>query len=353
MINNTKKIIYLLNTIKSSVSDYTEEMNKLYSEVIIKNRDVASLCENINHKYNFYHGYGENLANDAKSLLSDLEKKPEAALQTIGKIKSHNNLIMNHAEHCEKLLRSAMPIREPITVIKKENVDAYKMALERIAAACVYLIVLYNGASGIKNTNLSWSDGDGIQERIRNINTNFLPALENVTVSDCSWIIKRKRVSNQFLLCDTVFCLEHVSHNKITELCSTLESEPIGAHAFLNVKAFNDAAINETYCWGTGNILSVSPKDALKLLNSGFYETARSPVEKEYCYKMPKPLELLKMLYDGKEFCASADELASAMNQWESGYYIQKRMDENKCLFCGRALHSDRLICKNHIVSEL
>lgn len=351
MIDNTKKIVYLLDVIRKSTKGYSNEINSLYLDVIKQNSDVLSLSYNLNKKYNFYKGIGKSLAEESKSLLGELESDPENALQTIRKIGLKNEMLIHQADVCEKLLRSPNSTLESITIIEKKKTSAYNEALKQIAATCVYLIVLYTGANGIKN--LTWFDGDGIQEHIHSVNTKFLPAIENMKIPEYSWIIEKKKMGGRALIGDKGFVLYYKRTEEVNKYCSALIKEPIGTHAFLNVMAYERDEVNVPFCWGIGNILSVTPKNAISLLTTGVVEKPRSPFPNEYNKKMLNPASLLKLLYNGKNYCASPETLVSLMNQWEAGYYINKMQEEKRCIFCGRLLNSNKLVCSSHFVSEL
>lgn len=351
MIQNTKKILFLLETIRKNTNGFNSEINKLYSNTIIKNHRVEELLYNINEKYFFYKGIGSSLSDYGKKLLRDLEQKPDEALATIKKIEQQNETIKHQAEVSENLLRTPQPNLESISVIRKSRVEEYDAALKQIAATCVYLLVLYGG---IKETrNLTWSDNDGIQEHIYSINTKFLPAIENLTLPRYSWIIEKRRIGGKSLIGDACFVLQYKPSDEVNKKCSALIKEPIGTHAFLNITAYETNEMNIPYCWGTGNIISVSPQNGLDILFHGLVEKPRSPFQNEYAQRIPAPLPLLKLLYNGKNYCASPETLVSILNQWESGYCVTKRIQNRRCVFCGRYLNTKSFICNNHFTSEL
>ena len=351
MIQNTKKILFLLETIRKNTSGYNSDINQLYSKTIRENQRVKELLYYINEKYCFYKGIGSSLSDVGKKLLGDLEQKPDEVLTTIKKIEQHNETIKHQAEVSENYLRTPKSNLESISIIRKNRVEEYDAALKQIAASCVYLLVLYGG---IKETrNLSWSDNDGIQEHIYSVNTKFLPAIENMTLPRYSWIIEKKRLGGRALIGDECFVLYYKPSDEVFKKCSALIKEPIGTHAFLNITAYETNEMNVPYCWGTGNIISVSPRNGLDILINGLVERPRSPFQNEYSQRIPAPLPLLKLLYNGKNYCASPETLVSVMNQWESGYCVSKRTQERRCIFCGRYLNTKSFICNYHFTSEL
>lgn len=351
MIQNTKKILFLLETIRKNTNGFGSEINQLYSKTIKQNKSVRELFYNVNEKYCFYKGIGSSLADSAKTLLNDLEIKPDEVLTTIKKIEQHNETINHQAEISEELLRMPTSNLESISIIRKNRVDDYDAALKQIAATCVYLLVLYGG---IKETrNLTWSDKDGIQEHIHSINTKFLPSLEKMVLPSHSWIIEKKRLGGRALIGEECFVLYYKPTEEVYKKCSSLIKEPIGTHSFLNITAYEENEINVPYCWGTGNIISVSPKNGLDILFDGLVEKPRSPFQNEYVRKMPAPITMLKLLFNGKNYCSTPETLVSLMNQWESGYCISKRVREKRCIFCGKYLNTNNFICNYHFTTEL
>ena len=351
MIQNTKKILYLLETIRKNTKGYSSEINQLYSQTIRNNQSVRELYNNVNNTYALYKGIGQSIADESKKLLRDLELKPDEVLSTIKKIEQKNETIRHQAEVCERLLRLSNSTLESITVIKKDKIESYDAALRQIAATCVYLIVLYNGIKGTRN--LTWSDEDGIQEHIYNINTKFLPAIEQMSLPSYSWIIEKKRLGGRALIGEECFVLYYKPTEEVFKDCSSLIKEPIGTHSYLNVTAYENNEINVPYCWGTGNIISLSPDRGLEILSNGIVEKPRSPFQHEYKRKILAPLPLLKLLFNGKDYCASPETLVSIMNQWETGFSVSKRIQEKRCLFCGRYLNVSSFVCNYHFTSEL
>ena len=56
---------------------------------------------------------------------------------------------------------------------------------------------------------------------------------------------------------------------------------------------------------------------------------------------------------DCKMFCITPDELLLAMNQWQVGHEIEKRKETHNCLFCGKHVDGNKLICPSHFTTEL
>lgn len=350
IINNTKKILYLLDVLRKTTQGYSSEINKLYLETVKENHAVKELTQYINEEYLFYKGMGKTLSDEAESLLRDLERKPDEVLQTIRKIELKNDMINHQAKVCENLLCSPLPTLETITIIKKKEFDGVLETLRIIASTCVYLILLYNGPQGTKN--LTWSDDDGVQEQIYKLNTKFLPAIKEMAIPEYSWVVEKKKLGGCVLIGDEGYVLSYKRTEDVEKYCSSFIKEPMGTHAFLNVTAYEKDELNVPICWGTGNILSVSPNIALEVLRKGVVQSARSPFSTEYERKMPAPLLLLKTLYNGQTFCATPETLVSLMNQWTIGNEISIKRRNRCCIFCGKAVSSSEIVCRNHFTSE-
>ena len=136
-------------------------------------------------------------------------------------------------------------------------------------------------------------------------------------------------------------------------LCSALHKEPIGTHAFLNIDAYESGECDAPFCWGIGNIVSASPDTAILFLQNSVATKLRSPQLSELRRKMPTPLECAKQLSDGAMFCITPDELLLTMNQWQVGHEIEERKRTHNCLFCGKQVDGNRLVCSSHFTTEL
>lgn len=136
-------------------------------------------------------------------------------------------------------------------------------------------------------------------------------------------------------------------------LCSALHKEPIGTHAFLNIDAYESGECDVPYCWGIGNIVSVLPNTAILFLQSNVATKLRSPRTDELQKKMPTPFECVKQLSNGSMFCITPDELLRSMNQWQVGHEIEMRKRIHNCLFCGKHVDGNNLVCSSHFTTEL
>ena len=122
--------------------------------------------------------------------------------------------------------------------------------------------------------------------------------------------------------------------------------------AFLNIDAYESGEYDVPFCWGIGNIVSASPDTAILFLQNSVATKLRSPQSSELRRKMPTPLECAKQLSDGAMFCITPDELLLTMNQWQVGHEIEERKRTHNCLFCGKHVDGNRLVCSSHFTTE-
>lgn len=273
------------------------------------------------------------------------------ALEILPQIRQASESIENSVRFGNELMYSPVPFTETISVLSHKDTIAYMTALKMIASTCVYLITLYSGLKPIKN--LTWNDRVGLQEMIYAVNTKFLPALCGVRRPNYSWVIRKRRMGGKALFGGDCFYLSYENSRRVEVLCSALYKEPIGTHAYLNVQAYETGACDVPYCWGLGNIVSITPDNALSFLQQGFTTKVRSPRPDELRRNIPTPIECIRQLTDGKPYCISPDELVIAMNQWQVGHEIEERKHTHNCLFCGKHLKGNLLVCPTHFTSEL
>lgn len=346
---DTKKVIYLLNMLRSETSGHASELNQLYGAAISEDDNVVQLCAFLND-YNFYSGVGHALFNSASQLIDKLRASPYDALQTLQSIRQMNETISKEAILCRNLLRSPEPFSDSITVVSKKDTIHYIEALKQTAKSAAYLIMLYGGMDMAKD--LVWPTNAGLQECIYAVNTRYLKRLMGMNRPKYCWIIRKQKLSGRALFYGDYFSLNYESIESVNVLCSTLHKEPINTHAFLNINAYEADELEVPYCWGIGNLLSTSLSEALDFLKADVVTRLRSPSGDELTRKIPTPTECLRILTDGKPYCISPDELVNAMNQWQMGHEFYLRKQNGRCLICGKLVNRGIVVCPSHFTSE-
>lgn len=347
---DSKKVLYFLGLLNRETSGHADEIAEIYKRALDEDDDVIRLKMLLND-YTYYRGIGNALYKNGEEMLDMLYGEPAKALDILPQLKQTNESIDNEVKVCNELMHSPLPFSEIITVLKKKDTIAYMNTLKMIASTCVYLMTLYSGLEPIKN--LTWEDTVGIQEMIHAVNTKFLPALCNVRRPNYSWIIRRKRLGGRALFGGDSYYLSYENTRNIDVLCSALHKEPIGTHAYLNIDAYESGECDVPYCWGIGNIVSALPDTAILFLQNSVATKLRSPQPDELQKKMPTPFECVKQLSDGAMFCITPDELLRSMNQWQVGHEIEERKRTNNCLFCGKHVDGNKLVCSSHFTTEL
>ncbi len=347
---DSKKVLYFLELLNRETSGHTDEIAEIYKRALDENDDVVRLKMLLND-YIYYREIGNALYKNGEEMLDKVYSMPSMVLDILPQLKQAHESIGNEARVCDALMHSPLPFSEAITILKKKDTIAYMTALKMIASTSVYLILLYAGLDPIKN--LTWNDTVGIQEMIYAVNTKFLPALCGVKRPNYSWVIRKKRMGGRALFGGDCFYLSYENSRNVNVLCSALHKESIGTHAFLNIDAYESGECGVPFCWGTGNIISASPDNAILFLQNSVATKVRSPQGAELKRKMPTPFECVRQLSNGVMFCVTPDELLLAMNQWEIGHEIEERKRTRNCLFCGKHVDGNKLVCSSHFTSEL
>lgn len=347
---DTSRVLYFLSVLDRETRGHEDDIAQLYNRAIDENGDVIRLKHLIN-EHVFYHEIGKDLCEQGRSILNQLNATPSSALELLPQLRQASDAIDNEVAVCTSLMLSPEPFSEMITVLKKKDIIAYLESFRMIASTCVYLILLYSGLQSTKE--LSWNDNVGIQEMLNSINSSFLPALCKTKRPSYSWVIWKKRMGGKALFGGDCFYLAYESTKRVETLCNYLHKEAIGTHAFLNIDAYESGELNVPFCWGVGNIISITPADALQSLNRKFVTKVRAPNRQELNRKMPTPFECVKQLSDGQLFCISPDELLLSMNRWHLGNQIEKKKLFHNCLFCGKHVDGSQLVCPSHFSTEL
>lgn len=347
---DSRKVLYFLGLLNRETSGYADEIAEIYKRALDENDDVTRLRMLLND-YTYYREIGNALYKNGEDMLDKIYITPSKALDILPQLKQAHESIDNEVRVCNELMNSPLPFSETVTVLKKKDTIAYMSALKMIASTSVYLMLLYAGLEPIKN--LTWDDTVGIQEMIYAVNTKFLPSLCSVRRPNYSWVIRRKKLGGRALFGGDSYYLNYENTRSVEVLCSALHKEPIGTHAFLNIDAYESGECDTPFCWGIGNIVSALPDTAILFLQNNVATKMRSPQATELRRKMPTPFECVKQLSDGAMFCITPDELLLSMNQWQVGHEIEERKRTHNCLFCGKHVDGNRLVCSSHFTTEL
>lgn len=347
---DSKKVLYFLELLNRETSGHEDEIAEIYKRALDEDDNVIRLKMLLND-YTFYQEIGNALYKNGEEMLDKIYSMPTKALDILPQLKQAHESIDNEVKVCNELMRSPLPFSETITVLRKKDTISYMSALKMIASTCVYLMALYAGLEPIKN--LTWDDTAGIQEMIYAVNTKFLLSLCKVKRSNYSWIIRRKKLGGRALFGGDNYYLNYENTRSVEVLCGALHKEPLGTHAFLNIDAYESGECDVPFCWGIGNIVSSSPDKSILLLQKDIATKLRSPQTIELRRKMPTPFECVKQLSDGSLFCITPDELVLAMNQWQVGHEIEERKRMHNCLFCGKYVGGNKLVCDTHFTTEL
>lgn len=346
---DSKKVLYFLGMLTKETRGCSDEIADIYKRALDENDDIIHLKKLLND-YVYYRGIGNTIYKNGAEILDKVYSMPSKALDILPQLKQVHESIDNEVRVCENLMNSPLPFSETITVLKKKDTIAYMNALKMIASTSVYLMIIYKGLSAVKN--LAWDDTAGIQERIYAVNTKFLPSLCEVRIPNYTWVIRKKKMGGKALFEGDCFYLNYEDTTSVEVLFGTFHKEQIGTHAFLNVDAYEAGEYDVPFCWGVGNIVSATPDDAILFLQNNIATRVRSPNNEELKRKMPTPLECIKQLSDGTMFCITPDELLLAMNQWWIGHEIEERKRTRNCLFCGKYIEEDKLVCSSHFTTE-
>lgn len=347
---DSRKVLYFLGLLNRETTGHEDEIAEIYKRALDENEDVTRLKILLND-YTYYREIGNALYKNGEDMLDRIYNMPSNALDILPQLKQAHESIDNEVRICNELMHSPLPFSETVTVLKKKDTVAYMSALKMIASTSVYLMLLYAGLEPIKN--LTWDDAVGIQEMIYAVNTKFLPSLCSVRRPNYSWVIRRKKLGGRALFAGDSYYLNYENTSSVEVLCSALHKEPIGTHAFLNIDAYESGECDVPFCWGIGNIVSASPDTAILFLQNSIATRMRSPQTSELRRKMPTPFECVKQLSDGALFCITPDELLLSMNQWQVGHEIEERKRTHNCLFCGKHVDVNRLVCLSHFTTEL
>jgi hypothetical protein len=345
---DSRKILLLLNLLARETSENKEELSSLFKRALDADDNICQLKDILDNtcffKKDQNYSYGEG-----KAVVEKLYHNPIEAVDLFPSVIRATENIKRDIEYSHNLLASPYPFAERISAVPLCEIQAYRTAYKNIANVSTYLSVLYAGLPSV--SSLSWNDDCDFYEMLNAVNAKFLPGLQKLSIPS-SWMIKKKRMRGKALFGGDCLFIEYCNKSEFELQCKNLNTEPIGTHAYLNVDAYESDENDVPFCWGTGNILSVSPLKGTFYLHNDVVTKLRSPSKEEIFHKMPTPYECINILADNKMFCISPGELLRAMNRWYVGHEIEKRVRMRQCLFCGNSVNGSRLVCPNHFTSQ-
>ena len=347
---DTKRLLFFIELLNRETDGHSAEIIRLFQRALDENDEIKELKSFLNtEEYYYYHEIGKNLYKSGKKVLNDIYQKPSDCIALFPQIGRAISSISYELDTSYRLIASPFPFKDNINVLKKRDVEAIRIAYERIANSCIFLLALYEGIQPIQN--FTWNDQASISEMLEMVNTIFLPSLFQISSTTRSWIITRHELGGNALFGGDGFFLTYNYQQEIQEKCRYIYGKRMGGtYSFCNVDAFINKKNDVPYCWGTGNILSVYPYNATTFLQPGKKITIklRCPRNDELMEDNPFPFECVKRLADSDMFCITPEELVLAMNRWEMGHEIAMRKHNHQCLFCGKKINSYQLVCKSH-----
>ena len=342
---DTRHILYFLGLLSRETSGHEEELAGIYKRALDENDDVK-MMRSLYEDCSFYGALGRSTSESAKKKLESVYSDVAHSLDILSEIKIENEAILHEIARCDSLMRSPYPFSEAITMLRKRSVPKYMEALNIIASTCVHMLLVYKGPEATKY--LVWEDAAGFREKLYAVNTKFLPALLDITRPGYYWVIRRKNLGGKALFGGFGYYLTRESAKDMELIARAYETEPVGTHAWLNVRAYQSGENDVPLCWGTGNLTSLTPANAIQSLQKKLITDLRSPEGAELGKKMPAPSVLMYTLSDHRYYCITPDELVKAMNQWQTGHEIAIRRASHRCLFCGKPLRWRGLVCPEH-----
>lgn len=342
---DSRRVLYFLNFLNDHTTGHGEELSKLYTQALDENDDVSRM-KFLYENCSFYGELGRTTSKNVEKLLKAVYSDVDKALEIISEIKIENEVILHEIERCDELMHSPYPFRDSVTVLRKKAVPGYIGALDSIASACIYLLIVYKGIESL--ASYSWDDSAGLREKLYTVNNRLLPAILELKRPGYYWVIKRKNLGGKALFGGSGYFLSYESAKQAKFMTKGYKTEPVGAHAYLNVNAFDEEANNVPLCWGTGYITSLTPANAIQAIGKHLVTDLKTPTKEHLAYKMPAPAVLMRTLSGRNHYCITADELVKAMNQWQTGHEIEVRRATGRCLFCGNVVKRGNLICPKH-----
>lgn len=343
---DTRSVLCFLNLLNQETSDVKDEIATLYEKALDENDDVIQLKKYMNEY--LVGAEGKLLLSEGRDALDQLYSDPVSALCHLDRVR-HVWRTYEYETNLgrEGIILNPLPTDEKLSVLEKAEVKTIEELYQAIVRSGTYLLTVYEGIESVRQLGDLQKQGD-IFDLVHRANMILLPLLQNCSNRAPNWLIHR---SKDEMFGDSYFELEWVSQKKI----ETLRQTTIGVQRMNGLSFFDPDALFRTgsdkpVCWGTGNLVSFSPKEVFDRIRSPLLTQLRVPNENELSRVMPPPQKMLKYLSDNKEYVIRPCELLLALNRWNTGHSIMVNKMTHTCLVCGRKIETENLTCGNHFV---
>ncbi|MBR4513775.1 MAG: hypothetical protein IKO61_02680 [Lachnospiraceae bacterium] len=343
---NNKKIVYLVNLLTNEVEGKENELMDIYKRAVEADEDYVHLIDVLS-SYVFYRGEGKLLLEEGNTLLKEIMEKPHEGIDTLRKMRQLTQKIEAESNYFDTVIRRPNPALDQISVLNKAKLRSYNSALDGIASSIMFILLMTEGYLGIKT--LFYADDYTMQDRLNAINNDFLVKLLRSKRMPSVWAIKRRFLKSEYSFTDIEYVLTGMGYDEFCSLRRQVKMKRINANVYMNGSAFRENAFEIPIYIGIGRIISEEPSKCLPMIKGGVMTDFDYPALSLYKSPIPVMDEMLKRATGGSMYVLEPERVVDLMNQWESGYNINRRRAERRCLLCGNYL--DRgLACPSHFV---
>ena len=208
---NNKKIVYLVNLLVNEAEGKETELKEIYRKAVESDEDYLDL-KTVLDSYVFYEGEGRLLLEEGRRLAQKLMDDPQNGIDTLRKMKQLSKKIVEEGNYFDSLMKRADPHLDQVAVHPKEKLDCYHRAIDCIASAVAFIMMMEEGAVGVKT--VYYSTQYTIQEKLNAINNDFLVKLLRTRVMAGCWVIKRRFIKSRHSFTDMEYYISGITYEE-------------------------------------------------------------------------------------------------------------------------------------------
>ena len=341
---NNKKIVYLVNLLVNESQGRENELKEIYIKAVMSDEDYLDL-KAVLDSYVFYEGEGRLLLEEGRKLSNNLMEDPQNGIDTLRKMKQLSKKIVDEGEYFDTLMRRADPHLDQVAVHPKERLDAYHRAIDCIASSAAFIMMMEEGYIGVKT--VYYSPEYTIQEKLNALNNDFLVKLLRTRyMADC-WVIKRRFIKSRHSFTDSEYYISGISYDEYMDIKKHMLIQRVNANVYINKSAFIGFDFEVPIYIGIGNLISEKPTECMPMIEGGVITDISYPSPSFYTEPLPVIDVALRKVTNNSMYVLSPEVAVDLMNQWESGYNINQRLRNHRCIICGDLLNRG-MVCIRH-----
>lgn len=341
---NTKSVLYLIELLKKNTLGEEEALKDIYLKAVSDSDEYLELINNLENNL-FFGVTGKSIQEEGNRYVKEVRQNPDNVMELMKEIQQFNELVESDIKKGKSRIEYPGSFLEEINIVEKNKIEIYDLFFSQLASVITYIIAMEEGFEGLNN--LFWKADSGLTNKIHSINNTFLPKLLSIDNSLQPWAIYKVLNKNDIKFCPYEYQLKYISSEQYEELINRSDYKLVMPMKYGNARVFGEDVVDVPIYCGKGNFVSSNPLEAIDLLHLGVVTKPKNPNSSMTYNKAPFIDVLIKTISYKSACIFSPQSITSVLNQWDNSLYIQKNINNHKCLLCGEPLNYGT-VCQSH-----